>query len=195
MSSPAPGPSAQSHCIIPPTCISLPSPDPTLPPHELELSLFTLPKSISREFNHIFPSTPVPPEHTVLIIPTIQPSSQGSLLNWSDEIAAEKDRLLELFFTFAQTHLPPHLPSSSWHDYIDPCSGLPMRTQTSSTPIYDEVASFSAVLQYPTYSAGNCRVFAHPRYGEGGYPASCFVVGEVADVKKGIEELIRKYTP
>jgi hypothetical protein len=122
----------------------------------------------------------------------------GSLLKWDvgGPISAEKDRLLECFFSFVQTHLIPSLPPGEsgpllFFDYLDPCSGLPMISD--SNRIYDEVESFCALLSYPSSQAGGCKVFTHPRYGEGGYPATCFVKGRREDVEAWMGAIVRQF--
>jgi hypothetical protein len=160
--------------------------------HPLELSLHTPPKSIVREYNHIFPSNPPTGTEESVVLPTIQSSTVGSLLSWDDTIAAEKDRLLESFVSFCTAILLPTLPPAVFLDYIDPCSGLPMLT-TESTRIYDEVESFHTLLSYPVNSANGCKVFTHPKYGEGAYPATCFVVGDREVVLEWFRGIVDKY--
>ena len=176
--------------VIPPTILILPGSSPSGGKNIIELSLHVPPRTILTEYNHIFPGRPAGEGEEVLVIPTIQPSTVGSLLKWDATIAAEKDRLLELFFAFCTSTLIPSAPPTSFFDHIDPCSGLPMATE--SNHIYDEVESFHAVLQYPVYNAGGCKVFSHPKYGEGGYPASCFVVGKREEVVAWLEEIINR---
>ena len=120
--------------IIPPTLLAFTTHDGASPA-TLELSLHTPPRAILAEFEHIFPDNIPSPPSAVFVLPTIQPSLVGSLLKYDAPIAAEKDRLLELFFAFVTTHLLPTLPDDVFLDYLDPCSGLPMIAK--SNHIYD----------------------------------------------------------
>jgi hypothetical protein len=115
------------------------------------------------------------------------------LLSWNDETAKEKDRLLEVFFFFCNELLSPIVDQVNAEvgaekplsiDWIDPCSGLPMKTQTQV--IYDEVASHSALLKYTVSSAGGCKVMLHDRWGEGGYPATLVFSGTEDQARKAL---------
>ena len=76
-------------------------------------------------------------------------------------------------------------------DWIDPCSGLPMKTQ--SQVIYDEVASHAALLKYSVSSAGGCKVMLHDRWGEGGYPATLILSGTDDQVRKTLAVIREKF--
>lgn len=123
-------------------------------------------------------------------MPTIQPSTVGSLLAWTDVVAKEKDRLLEVFFQFAGDVLKAQCPY--FFDYIDPSSGLPM--VNPSQKVYDEVESMCTLLKVPKHQAGGCKVFLHPKYGEGGYPATIFLKGPRQEVKAWFQNMVASYT-
>ena len=48
-------------------------------------------------------------------------------MNVSEAVDAEKDALLERFFAFARAACDALAAQGHWADYIDPCSGLPVR--------------------------------------------------------------------
>ncbi len=60
-----------------------------------------------------------------------------------------------------------------WADFIDPCSGLPMLTQ-SCNKVYSEVDGMECLLNYKSYNAGFCKILTHPVFGSAVYPATCF---------------------
>ncbi len=99
-------------------------------------------------------------------------------------------------------------------DFIDPCSGLPLRSYGNN--IYDEVQSMQVscvvlyphslasekdicqhlpnffskmLLQYPTMDAGCCKVLLHPRWGPNVYPASIFT-NAPTDVVIGLLDIL-----
>mmetsp|Transcript_21132 Transcript_21132/g.44040 ORF Transcript_21132/g.44040 Transcript_21132/m.44040 type:complete len:199 (-) Transcript_21132:7-603(-) len=163
----------------------------------IELSLHTPPKSLVRDLNLVFGSS-----DNLYLVPTTQPSLCGSLLSWNDETAKEKDRLLEVFFFFCNELLSPIVEQVNNDtameggrrldsDWIDPCSGLPMKTQTQV--IYDEVASHSALLKYTVSSAGGCKVMLHDKWGEGGYPATLILSGTEDQVRKTLAVISEKF--
>ena len=49
------------------------------------------------------------------------------LVNVGETVEAEKDALLERFFAFARHVCAALRDQGHWADYIDPCSGLPVR--------------------------------------------------------------------
>jgi hypothetical protein len=92
------------------------------------------------------------------------------LVNTGEAVAEEKDALLEKFFLFAQRVIES-LPSSSFSDYIDPCSGLAM-IHKDSTAVYSEVDALSILRGFKTSNAGCCKVLLHPQWGSSVYPAT-----------------------
>jgi hypothetical protein len=48
-------------------------------------------------------------------------------VNVGDAVDTEKDALLERFFAFARHACAALRDQGHWADYIDPCSGLPVR--------------------------------------------------------------------
>lgn len=78
------------------------------------------------------------------------------------------------FFDFASAFVdrigsPPY---AAWADYIDPCSGLPMRTPGNT--VYSEIDGMAMLLPYERLNAGMCSVLAHPQWGTSIYPATIF---------------------
>jgi len=61
-----------------------------------------------------------------------------------------------------------------WADFIDPCSGLPMLSQ-SCNKVYSEVDGMECLLNYRAYNAGFCKVLTHPKWGSAVYPATIFL--------------------
>jgi hypothetical protein len=129
--------------------------------------------------------------YLLFVIPTIQPSTAGSLTSIGPQIESEKDRLLETFYAFSQSLLTSSTASSLWLDYIDPCSGLPS-IRTDLTRIYDEVSSFQSLLSYSINQASGCKVMEHPVYGGACYPATVFVVGRRSEVLRVYGEMVRE---
>ena len=48
-------------------------------------------------------------------------------MNVGETVESEKDALLERFFAFARHVCAALRDQGHWADYIDPCSGLPVR--------------------------------------------------------------------
>ena len=63
----------------------------------------------------------------LLVVPTCQRATLD-LVNIGDAVEAEKDALLERFFAFARHVCGALQAQGHWADYIDPCSGLPVRS-------------------------------------------------------------------
>ena len=61
--------------------------------------------------------------YEVVVIPTAQ-QSKYDLAEWGDDVAKEKDFLLEVFVEWASILRAELQKRDIWCDYVDPCSGL-----------------------------------------------------------------------
>mmetsp|Transcript_14771 Transcript_14771/g.27792 ORF Transcript_14771/g.27792 Transcript_14771/m.27792 type:complete len:201 (-) Transcript_14771:1945-2547(-) len=154
----------------------------------LECSVHDLPKTLLREFRHVFQDEylkcPLPmstvivktestTEPSVLIaIPTNQ-KAREDLVAVGTHIEKEKDRLLNVFISFGQDVCEKIRSRGYWADFIDPCSGLPMMTQNCNK-VYSEVDGMECLLNYKSYNAGFCKILTHPKWGSAVYPATIF---------------------
>lgn len=155
----------------------------TLLTNELEISVHNCSKMMMREVHHIFPHLKRSHE-SVLAIPTIQ-KSRLDIVRMGVEIEEEKDRCLEKFMEFAERFIGLLRDEGHWADFIDPCSGLPMKTPDSNQS-YSEVAGFEHFLSFQTQNAGCCKVLLHPRWGSACYPATIFTTAPYEAVRKAI---------
>lgn len=137
----------------------------------------------------------------LLVLPTNQ-HAQHDLVNVGPEVEAEKDRLLNVFLNFAKQFSDAVIAAGGriegdddddsqvyWADYIDPCSGLPMRTLENCTKVYSEVDGMECCLGYRSYNAGFCKILLHPQWGSAVYPATIFVLAP----RKIVIELLEQY--
>lgn len=136
--------------------------------HELEVTTVVATRAVLRELKAIFPSKKALSELVVVV--TCQKSAM-ELVNWGDDVAVEKDRLLENFVAFAKDVVAGLTSEGFWADYIDPCSGLPAIAQESPA-VYDEVAGCQALLKYDIHQTGPCKILLHPTWGSAVYPAT-----------------------
>ncbi|KAG2448206.1 hypothetical protein HYH02_006791 [Chlamydomonas schloesseri] len=138
-------------------------------PWGMEYSLHTVPPSIRREIQSVFPKSNL---EQLLIVPTCQHATVD-LVNTGERVEGEKDRLLERFMAWAKVVCDQLSAAGHWADYIDPCSGLPM-IHTDLNVVYPEVPALSVLMGYQTSNAGCCKVLLHPVWGSAVYPASLF---------------------
>lgn len=181
---------------------------PTMLPNGVEYSVHTLPRSLRQDLQLVFPSLPLgrraadreqsdasatPVE--LLIVPTCQRSAL-ELVNWGPDAAFEKDLLLERFAAWAAevcrllAESSDSSDSSStrvWADYVDPCSGLPVRTP-HCTVVYAEVDAFETLLKWKTYNASGCKVLSHPSWGTAVYPATLFTTAPLPALIAAVEK-------
>ena len=87
-----------------------------------------VPKTHRREVQAIFPD--LDGIERVTIVPTCQHAAL-SLLNTGERVDTEKDALLETFCAWAAAVCDRLAAAGHWCDYIDPCSGLPVRFSTA----------------------------------------------------------------
>jgi len=144
--------------------------------NELEVACVSASRAVLREVQQIFPSKSL---SEVRVVATCQRSAM-ELVNWGDDVATEKDRLLEAFAAFAAEVCEALAAKGFWADFIDPCSGLPSISKESAA-VYDEVAGAQAVLKYDVFDAGPCKILRHPTWGSAVYPATIFTDAPKAD--------------
>jgi phosphatidylinositol glycan class T len=132
-----------------------------------EVSVHSLPRIVLSEVEQVLPSVP----GKIIAVLTAQKSKYG-LVEWGDDVAKEKDELLERFAAWCKVVIKALEANGHWADYIDPCSGLP--ANSDGNKIYGEVDGFQALLGYRTQNANCCKILLHPVWGAAVYPATLF---------------------
>jgi hypothetical protein len=151
---------------------------------ELEYNIRPCTPALRRELKSVFPDLT---QQDVNIIITFQDSKLDlTSTNFSWE---NKDVCLEVviyiqFFKFAES-LGENL-GNFWWDFIDPCSGLPVRG-TPGPSIYDEVDACQRLLGMSMIRVGCCNVLSHPVFGTRCYPASILTTAPISLIKSAIE--------
>ena len=159
-----------SSAARPPSHVQLIAPTPL--ENGIEYSVHTIPRAFRVDLQPVLPGVDLDGEPAVLLVPTCQHSIMD-LANWGDSVAREKDLLLERFVAWAAVVCDGLAARGFWGDYVDPCSGLAVRTPNSRVP-YPEVDAFETLLKWRTSVAGCCKVLAHPRWGTSVYLATLF---------------------
>ena len=161
---------------------------PVILKNGIEVSIHKCPRILLRELSHVFPgivsSNEEEPVHAIC---TCQ-KAQYDLSEYGERVASEKDNLLENFMEWAE-NLTRILESKGFFtDYIDPCSGLPMRTR-NATCVYSEVDGMELLLRYRSLNAGMCKILVHPSWGTSFYPASMFSKAPAHIIQQAIIDL------
>ena len=166
------------------------------PPQELvagfEVAVVACPRALQSDLEGIFPGVDL----TRVVTLMSAQRCANDITNVGPAIADEKDRLLESFVGWAAAvcdALAERDPAC-WSDYIDPCSGLAVRTEGAHV-VYNEVDAFSSMLRYHLQSAGMCRVVSHPRWGTSVYPCSMFTTAPFAIVEEVLAAGVGLPTP
>lgn len=148
---------------------------PVLLPNGIEYSIHTIPKSMRQDIALVFSGIPnmIASMDEYYTLPTCQ-RAICDLTNWGGLAAIEKDLLLERFVAWSSCICQELEKHGYWGDYIDPCSGLPVRTPYC-TVVYPEVDALETLLRYKSYNAGGCKLISHPVWKTHVYPASFFV--------------------
>ena len=140
----------------------------------------------------------------------VDPTTDTSLIAFSDEATEFKDDSRDQFFDFmkevqARLHLPissscgesssepaesssistASASSNRWFvDWVDPATGLPVQSANTSS-IYCESDGIEQLLKmgivYVNGPGGGCRLVDHPRFGINVYPATGFVCGGTSE--------------
>lgn len=153
---------------------------------EFEFSVHIPPNSLRRELTSVFPDAPISSLSTpVCVIPTFQRSSL-TLLEFGDEQAAEKDRLLERFFEWSERVIGAlkSVAPSAWADVTDPASGTARCGAQGS--IYSDVDGVVRLLRFDTLDVGGCRVVQHPEWRFAVYPATMFCAADAEAVVRAL---------
>lgn len=107
----------------------------------------------------------------VLILTTCQKSTVD-LLNWDLDAAMEKDRMLDMFVSYAHELCAALRAKGHWADFTDPASGL--LVLSPGQRIWPEIQALERLRGYKMGQAGGCHILLHPRWGSKMYPASIF---------------------
>jgi len=165
-------------------------------PSLIELSVFRIPPIMMRELVPILPAffssnnSPSLKDTHLLCIPTFQPCFvEVSKVSIDSEL--EKNRLLEVFYEFSNLLIKLLSNKCSFIDYIDPCSGSPVRTIHGSST-YSEVDGAQLLLKYKSEQIGFCSVIQHPKWKTNCYPASIFTNATVGQVYEAIETICQQ---
>ena len=143
---------------------------PTLLLDDFEVSIHTPPKALVYELDMVFPTVDCEKSKFVGLLSAQK--SNMKLLEWNDEVAKEKDLLLERFAEWANKICKKIIENGHFADYIDPCSGLP--ANGDGNKVYGEVDGFELLCSYKTNNAGGCKILLHPKWESAVYPASIF---------------------
>ncbi len=143
---------------------------PTLLLDDFEVSLHKPPNALIYELNLVFPSVDCKKYNFVCVLSAQK--SRMKLLEWNDEVAKEKDLLLERFAAWANKICKKLVENGYFADFIDPCSGLP--ANGDGNKVYGEVDGFELLCSYKTNNAGGCKILLHPKWESAVYPASLF---------------------
>eukprot|EP00007_Cunea_sp_BSH-02190019_P003302 CAMPEP_0174244150 /NCGR_PEP_ID=MMETSP0417-20130205/34232_1 /TAXON_ID=242541 /ORGANISM="Mayorella sp, Strain BSH-02190019" /LENGTH=290 /DNA_ID=CAMNT_0015323785 /DNA_START=72 /DNA_END=940 /DNA_ORIENTATION=- len=144
-------------------------------PPLLETSIHSLPRAFGRivqpVFCHRFPVVHDFVSQVCIII-TFQPAVTD-LLSMSAAASAEKDRLIEIFFAWAEALRKRIQAEDYWFDYMDPSSGYPMHEPRGGS-IYSTMSGIQVLLPYRVSNSGGCWLVSHPRFKTSIYPATAF---------------------
>mmetsp|Transcript_6279 Transcript_6279/g.12110 ORF Transcript_6279/g.12110 Transcript_6279/m.12110 type:complete len:171 (+) Transcript_6279:139-651(+) len=153
---------------------------------EVHYDVLSCPKGLREEVKGIFPDIKF---EDLLVVATNQ-RSKVDLVKMGEKVEVEKDNLLENFMEWAESLATALEAKGYWSDYVDPCSGLPMRRK-ECTAVYSEVNAMSLLLGFRTSNAGCCKVLLHPQWGSSVYPASFFTYAPLDVLQTTLEEVDR----
>ncbi len=159
---------------------------PTLLPNGIEYSVHSIPRAFQHDLQPVLPGVPLTGEPAFLLVPTCQHAAVD-LVSWDEPVAREKDLLLERFVAWAAAVCDALAARGFWADYVDPCSGLAVRTPHSRIA-YPEVDAFETLLRWRTSVAGCCKVLAHPTWGTSVYLATLFARAPVDALQSALRE-------
>jgi hypothetical protein len=171
--------SGRSMELVPPTPLLFES-------SVIEVSIHKANASVRRELDHFLSAAisvgeQLTSSENVLIICTCQ-ESKVPLLHWSEESAAEKDRLLFSFSNFSAAFCDHFRSLGYWADFADPASGLLMNSPGQK--IWPEVQAMERLRGYKKSTAGACHILLHPQWQSRIYPGTLFTNAPEIEVRK-----------
>lgn len=132
-----------------------------------------------RDLLHVFPQI-----HDSLNIVIAFQDSKANYFD-SKNYDAEKDLCLENFFKFSEELLEKL--TGHWSDYIDPSSGLPMKSDPAG--FYSDVEACARVLHMNHRNVAGCFVIDHPIYGVSAYISSFLTVASLEVIEEAIRSI------
>jgi len=154
-----------------------------------EWSVHRPPALMYREIQSMFPARKDGVTKDNLLVVTTCQRTGPDLAGEGQEVDEEKDRCLEVFMAFGQQVAEELAAAGHWADYVDPCTGHPVREPINL--VFPEVEALEMLLQYKCGQAGNCKIVMHPQWGSNVYPCSLFTTAP-ADV---LAQAVRKHLP
>ena len=137
-----------------------------------EWSVHRPPALMYREIQAMFPARKAQVTKENLLVVTTCQRTGPDLAGEGEEVDDEKDRCLEVFMAFAKQVAETLQEAGHWADYVDPCTGHPVREPINL--VFPEVEALEMLLQYKCGQAGNCKIVMHPKWGSNVYPCSLF---------------------
>eukprot|EP00127_Corallochytrium_limacisporum_P000496 Clim_evm25s14 gene=Clim_evmTU25s14 len=151
----------------------------------IEWNVCICPKSFHEYLRYVFVGRDPKNIH---IIPTFQPC-KNDMVGIGINVDDEKDERLEDFRHWADLAIEEFKAMGYWGDLTDPCSGMPVYSQSNS--YYPDVNGAELLLRYTTFSTGCCKVLSHPKWGTKVYPATLFTDAPL----EVIDEVLRNLNP
>eukprot|EP01138_Halocafeteria_seosinensis_P016487 gb/GECG01016818.1/.p1 GENE.gb/GECG01016818.1/~~gb/GECG01016818.1/.p1 ORF type:complete len:217 (+),score=27.93 gb/GECG01016818.1/:1-651(+) len=155
---------------------------------EFQVSVHTCSRALQRELKELFRDLSDEQLGQLKMITTCQ-RALVDLVEWGDNQAKEKDRLLEKFMWWAKQLQKQVKEDSLGHfvDIMDPCTGQPVHSSTNT--VFAEIDGLQVALGYHITDIGNCKLLSHPHWGTSVYPASMFTTAPLQDIASCIEKV------
>lgn len=146
--------------------------------------MFRIKGAFKRDLLAVFPHLRVHSEINVLIV--LQDAG-FDLFNRSDNLL--KDQCLENFFKISEM-LTKEL-AGFWCDYIDPCSGLFMKSDCNS--FFSDIDACSRLMKLSYVQCSGCIVLTHPKFGSRLYPSTFFTSAPYSLLSQKSSEIFTKF--
>ena len=148
----------------------------------MEYHIFTISGALKREILSIFQNLSSSLEINLVIF--IQDTETNLFNDCSNE---EKDICLLNFFHIAEKLF--NSLTDYWSDYIDPSSGLSMKTDTQN--FYSDIDGCSRLMKLDYTNFGGCMMMLHPKYGASFYPSTFITTAPVNIIQNQLEIILR----
>jgi len=142
-----------------------------LPVESLECVAQELPIVLRKDFQDLFPDRQLDSDNLTVI--TLSQRTQNDMTSWSDEVANEREVLLESFISGASDICQALKHSGYWADFIDPESGRPYFGAYTNSTLFETDERYRK-FGFDINDVGCCKVISHQLWGSHAYVGSIF---------------------
>lgn len=152
----------------------------------VEVVAYACPQLLIKDFRELFPHRSF--SNSRLTVLTLCQKSDNDMTSWTEEMGAERERLMSTFISLAQAIVSRLQESGFWADFIDPFSGRPMLSPFTPATFFETDERYRK-LGFELEDVGCCRVIRHHTWGTKSFVGSIFTNAPLQSLE--VQEIVR----